>query len=201
MSNSNAFFNMFIGAPRSGKSTATVKLIKCYPKNVIIVKHTSNIQDDTHAFLTEKTMDNWRQGTAPGGYVKCKMAFSDKKEYKPFLDWVRKKYRNGLLIIDDATIFERDRLTTEMTDIVSMRRHYGIDVVLIYHGFTLCPIDQFVFVNKLIIFNTNDSPEYKKNKIPQFRKIEAAIMQAKMNHMSDYARCKYSPVVVDITSM
>lgn len=199
--NNERTFNLFIGAPRSGKSTKTVDLIKKYRQNVIIVKHRSNINDATHSFLTEKTPENFRQGAKPGEFVKCKMAFSDKKEYLPFLNWVRKEYRNGLLIIDDATIFERDRLSLEMTDIVSMRRHYGIDVVLIYHGFSLCPIDQFVFVNYLIIFNTNDNIEYKKTKIPQFDRVEAARMAAKQNYSSSNPKVKFKPVVVNITSM
>lgn len=193
---------LMLGAPRSGKSVSTVPLIKQYKKNVIIVKHTSNVNDDTHKFLTEKTADNWRQGVAPGGYAKCKMQFSDKKNYRKFLKWVMNGgYRNGLLIIDDATIFERDRLSEEMTDIVSMRRHYGLDILLIYHGLTLCPIDQFVFANKLIFFNINDNPEYKKNKIPQYERVRDAIMQAKENFMSKDPKIKYKPVVVDITSM
>ena len=201
MSSSNKYFDLLIGAPRSGKSTFTVNLIKKYPQNVIIVKHTSNVNDATHAFLSEKTTENWRQGVPKSGYVKCKMAFQDKKSYLPFLDWVRHNYRNGLLIIDDATIFERDRLTLQMTDIVSMRRHYGIDVMLIYHGFTLCPIDQFVFVNNLIIFNTNDNIEYKKNKIPQYDRVEAARIKAKNNYAHTAAAIKFQPVRVNITSM
>lgn len=201
MSSANKYFDLLIGAPRSGKSTFTVNLIKKYPLNVIIVKHTSNINDATHAFLTEKTTDNIRQGVAQGKYAKCKMAFSDKKSYIPFLNWVKSNYRNGLLIIDDATIFERDRLSLEMTDIVSMRRHYGLDVLLIYHGFTLCPIDQFVFANNLIIFNTNDELSYKKNKIPQYERIIAARNQAKKNYASNDTRVKYTPVRVNITSM
>ncbi len=194
-------FDLIVGAPRSGKTTWTVRPIKLYKQNVIIVKHTSNIGDATHSFLPQKTTSNFRQGAAPGAFVKCKMAFADKKEYLPFLDWVRTRYRNGLLIIDDATIFERDRLSLPMTDIVSMRRHYGIDVMLIYHGFALMPIDQFVFANNIFIFNTNDNVEYKKSKIPQFKRIEAARNQAKQNYQHTNPKIKFSPVRVDITSM
>lgn len=194
-------FDLAIGAPRSGKSTFTVNLIKGYQQNVIIAKHTSNINDATHSFLTEKNTDNWRQGVPRGQWAKCKMAFQSKKEYLPFLDWVRSHYRNGLLIIDDATIFERDRLSLQMTDIVSMRRHYGIDVLLIYHGFALCPIDQFVFANNLYIFNTNDNIEYKKSKIPQYGRVEAARIEAKRRYQSTNPKEKFKPVRVDITSM
>lgn len=194
-------FNLLVGSPGSGKSTFTVPIIKAYKQNVIIVKHTSNINDKTHSFLNEKNIKNWRKGYAPSTFAKCKMAYSDRKDYVEFLTWIKKNYRNGLLIIDDATIFERDRMSLEMVDLVAMRRHYGIDIMLIYHGFSMLPIDQFIFANNLIIFNTNDNFSYKSNKIPQYERVIAAISQSKHNFQSNDKKIKYKPTIVDITSM
>ncbi len=197
MSSANTFFFLLIGAPRSGKSTYSAKMIKGYPKNVIIVKHTSNVADTTHSFLAEKTTGNWRQGVPAGGYVKCKMAFADKKSYLPFLDWVKGNYRNGMLVVDDATIFEKNVLSEQMENIVAMRRHYGLDVVLIYHGFTKSPIGQYEFVNKLIIFNTTGNFTYKKDKIPEYDRVTEAVAKAKRT----FQQGGYKPEMVDITSM
>jgi hypothetical protein len=173
-------FDLLAGAPRAGKSSFSAKVMRAYPENAIIVKHTANINDATFSFLTEKTTDNWRQGVPKNGYAKCKMAFKDrKKDYPAFLQWVIDHFRNGLLVIDDATIFERDRLTEGMNEIVSMRAHLGIDIMLIYHGFTLMPIEQFIFCNHLIIFNTTDNLEYKKSKIPFFKEVVAATHTAR----------------------
>ena len=194
-------FDLIVGAPKSGKSTFAAKVIKQYKQNVIIVKHTSNINDDTHAFLTEKTMDNWRQGAAPGQFVKCKMAFDEKSDYLPFLEWVKQHYRYGLLIIDDATIFEDYKMSKPLKNIVSMRRHYKLSVVLIYHGFMACPIDQFIFANRLIIFNCNDNITRKKDRIPKFTQVERAIEMSKRNYMSANPKVKYRPTIVDITSI
>lgn len=194
-------FNLIVGSPGSGKTTFTVPIIKKYKQNVIIVKHRSNVNDSTHSFLNEKKTKDWRKGYDPGDFTKCKMAFTEKKDYLEFLRWVKNNFRNGLLIIDDCTIFERDRLSLEMVDLVTMRRHYGIDIMLIYHGFSLMPIDQFVFANNLIIFNTNDSPGYKATKIPQFERVEKAILQSKKNFSSKDKKTKYTPTIVNITSM
>lgn len=195
------YFDLLVGAPRSGKSTFAANIIKQFQQNVIIVKHTSNINDDTHSFLTEKTPENWRQGAAPNQFVKCKMAFDEKEDYLPFLQWVKEHYRYGLLIIDDATIFEDYKMSRPLKNIVSMRRHYKLSVILIYHGFTACPIDQFTFVNKLVIFNCNDNITRKKDRIPKFEQIEQAVTRSKQNFMSTNPKVKYRPTIVDITSI
>lgn len=174
----NTRFNGIVGSPGAGKSTYVAKALKTYLRNVIVWKHIINIDDQAFSFLPEKNMDNWRQGAKPGAPVKCKIGGSE-ENYRDFLKWIKTNYRNGLIIIDDATIFEDGKLTPEMRHLVAMRRHYGIDIWLVYHGFSAFPIDQYKFINHLVIFNTNDNIFYKKSKIPEFDKVQAAIDIAK----------------------
>ncbi len=186
-------FNIIVGAPGSGKSTFTANVCSKLPENVIIYKHIANIDDKAFSAFPIKTTDNWRQGAKPGHGVKCKIA-GEESDYRPFLKWVKNNYRNGALVIDDCTIFERDRLTKEMNHLVSMRRHYGIDIYLIYHGLSLLPIEQFVFLNKLVIFNTTDNFQYKIKKIPNVENINHAVNQARLNRQKEST--KYNPVIV-----
>lgn len=188
-------FNIIVGAPGSGKSTFTANVCNKLPENVIIYKHIANIDDKAFAAFPVKTMDNWRQGAKPGHPVKCKFA-GQESDYRPFLQWVKNNYRNGALIIDDCTIFERDRLTLEMNHLVTMRRHYGIDIYLIYHGLSLLPIEQFIFLNKLVIFNTTDNFQYKIKKIPNVENINHAVNQARLNRQNEKTR--FTPVIVKI---
>lgn len=189
-------FTMIVGSPGSGKSTFTSKLVQTMPGNAIVYKHIANIDDKAFSQLTEKNQSNWRQGAKPGEAVKCKFA-GQVEDYKAFLQWAIKNYRNGLLVVDDATIFERDRMTKEMQNIVTMRRHYGIDVILIYHGLSTLPIDQFVFLNNLVLFNTNDNIKYKANKLPQMDALNAAIQQARDNYRSKAN--KYTPAIINFS--
>lgn len=189
-------FSMIVGSPGSGKSTFTAKMVQAMPGNAIIYKHIANIDDKAFAQFTEKTQDNWRQGAAPGAAVKCKFAGTD-EDYRKFLQWVKKSYRNGTLIIDDATIFEQDRMTKEMNHLVAMRRHYGIDIILIYHGLSKLPIDQFIFLNTLVLFNTNDNIQYKANKLPQIDDLNRAVLQARANYRT--TANKYTPAIVNFS--
>ncbi len=191
-------FNLIVGSPGAGKSTFVAGYVKRYNQSAIVYKHLANIDDQAFAFLTTKTKESWRQGAAPGQAVKCKFA-GRQEEYPGFLQWVMTGgFRNGLLVVDDATIFERDRLTKEMNELVAMRRHYGISIWLVYHGLSLLPIEQFIFCNRIVLFNTNDNIKYKAAKMPRFTELQQGIAQARANFQGGNPRLKHTPVVVKL---
>lgn len=164
-------FNAIVGAPGHGKSTLTAKLVSQLPGNAIIYKTHFNIDDK--AFEQFPLVDVKK-------YTGGKVRFSDANiQYNDLLKWVKSTFRNGTLIIDDATIFEVNQISKELNYLIAMRRHLGIDIYLVYHGLTGFPIDQYKFLNWLILFNTTDSIAYKKSKIPNYNKIEIAIAQIK----------------------
>ncbi len=189
-------FNIIVGSPGAGKSTFTAGMVKKYAENIIVYKHIANIDDKAFSFLTEKNVNNFRQGVAPGAPVQCKFA-GRQEDYKKFLLWAIKNYRNGMLVVDDATLFERDRMSAEMKELVTMRRHYGIDIILVYHGLSYLPIDQFVFVNNIVLFNTNDNIKYKNNKLPNMADLERAVLLARQNYQSTANR--YTPAIVRLS--
>jgi energy-coupling factor transporter ATP-binding protein EcfA2 len=180
-------FNLVVGAPGSGKSTFVAEIVKKYNNgNVCVWKHKANYDDPAFKFLPIKTESNWRQGVSPGNAAKFMMV-GNKDGYKSMLKWLvdennSTRFRNGLLVVDDATIFEKYVLSEEMQELVAMRRHHGyfLDIWLVYHGMTQLPIEQFTFVNNVIIFNTADNMKYKSSKIPA-DKLNAAVLRAQSN--------------------
>lgn len=189
---------LVVGATGCGKSTWIANRIKLAKCNVIVYKHIVNIDDNAFKFLSHKNTNNIRQGVNIGEPVKCKISGIDRKDYIVFLEWVKKNYRNGILVIDDATIFERDRLTTEMNFILTMKRHLGLDIFLVYHGLTLLPIEQFLLCKSIILFNTTDSLQYKASRLPQYKSLLTGISLARQNFKSANQKIKYTPVVVNL---
>lgn len=191
----NPRFNALIGSPGSGKSTYTANAIKVYRRPVIVIKHTVNIHDEAFSFLPIQTMESYKGG-------KCKMAVSTRKEYVEVLKWAMNTVRDALIVVDDATIYERDRISAEMGLLLAMRRHYGIEIWMVYHGFTWFPIDQFLFVNHLVIFNTNDEIGYKKNKIPEYEKIQEAIdvSRERFKKLKQNNPERYKPTTVTLST-
>jgi hypothetical protein len=189
-------FNTIVGITKSGKSTFLANLAKKYLQNVVFVKHISAIDDEAISHLPLRTIENFRSGNR-GSVINCKMAVINKADYKIFLAWAMLNLRNCLLIIDDATILERDRMSENLQTLVTMRRFYGLDIFLAYHGISMFPIDQFVHLNYLLFFNTTDNFEYKKNKIPIYPKILQAVQKAQNNFLSTDVKIKYKPEIID----
>lgn len=192
--NTNGY--LVVGATGSGKSTWLANRIKKMNCNVIVYKHFANIDDKAFDFLTTKTMSNIRQGAAPNEAVKCKIGGMEREDYIKFLQWVKTTYRNGALFVDDATIFERDRLTKEMNFLLTMKRHLGIDIFLVYHGLTLLPIEQFLLCKQIILFNTTDNLSYKASRTPKYPELVQGIAQARANFKT--TANKYKPVIVSL---
>lgn len=194
--NTNGY--LVVGATGCGKSTWLAKRIQNYNGNAIVYKHFSNIDDAAFKNLTIKTTKNIRQGVGPGENVKCKIGGYETSDYIAFLEWVKGNFRNGMLVIDDATIFERDRLSKQMNFLLTMKRHLGLDIFLVYHGLTLLPIEQFLLCKNIILFNTTDNLNYKARKTPKYQEIEKGIVMARQNFRSANKQIKYKPIIIDL---
>lgn len=196
----NPRFNAFVGSPGSGKTTYINKLLKKVKSNIIVLKLWYNIDDVATLWLPLLTLEQIERRIKNNSLIQCRIGLN-KKDYKPILEFINSKFRNGILIIDDATIFEKDKLSVWLEDMLVMRRHLGLDIWLVYHGFTGFPIDQYKYLNYLMVFNTVDNPNYKKNKIPQYELINNAIEQSKKTFAkysySDPRR--YTPTIVKLS--
>lgn len=160
-------FNIIVGAPGHGKSTTAAKLFEAgKDANGIIYKMFLNIDDKAFKKYRHVPFDKYTGG-------KVKISDMDVK-YKDFLKGVLRSFRNGHVMIDDAGNYERDIISDELNKLVSMRRHMGVDVTMIYHGLSFLPIQQFPFINHIILFHTTDNFSYKAGKLPDIKKLEKA---------------------------
>lgn len=168
--------NMIIGAPGHGKSTEMMNIIKAYPdKNVLIWKNFLNIDDPAFKSIPEKQYIKYTGGRAKMKSNDMSIAGkNEKQKYKNFMQGVIDHYRNGMLIVDDASNYEKYTTSDEFNNLIMMRRHIGVDVFYIYHGFTLFPIPMLPYVNNIILFHTADNFSYKGAKLPQMEKLQAA---------------------------
>ncbi len=160
-------FNILVGAPGYGKSTFANRIVQGNrDHNAIIYKNNLNIDDPAFVRIPElKDLAKYK-----GGKVKV----SDRTiKYPKLVTLINEKYRNGIFMVDDAGLYERDVISDELSDLVMMRRHMGVDVYLIYHGLSYLPIQQFPFVNNIILFHTTDAL-YKGRKLPELDRLQQA---------------------------
>lgn len=192
-------FIIVAGAPGMGKSTFVAEMVKKEKGNCIVYKHASNIDDKAFSFLPLKTMNNWRQGSAPTTPVKCKISGLDEQDYEAFLKWVfAGNFSNGTLVIDDGGLFERNQSTKTFKRILAMRRHLKIDLIIVYHGLTQTPIDNFPYANYLVLFNTTDNFFYKASRLPNFERLVKGNDMVKQNRQNEAT--KYKPVIINMST-
>lgn len=136
-------------------------------RNAIVYKEQLNVDDKAFIHLPLVAFDKYRGG-------KVRMTSMD-VEYLPLLRWVLAgNFKNGALLIDDTSFYERNQISDELRRLLMMRRHLGVDVYLLYHGATAFPIDQYPYINMLVMFHSTDNFAYKGGKIPMAKEIEAA---------------------------
>lgn len=187
-----------VGQRGAGKSTWIAKFVKKYHGNVIVYKHLINASDKAFEFLTTKKISNLRQGNSPDGFVKCKMIGQSEKDFDDFSKWVisAEGFRNGLLVVDDMVNFVRDRPKNAANTLLSGSRHLGCDLIMVYHGLAVIPIEIFNYSDMVVLFNQKGNPAYKKTKIAAYDSLMAGAELARSNYLR--AATKYKPVIVNL---
>ncbi len=160
-------FNLVVGFRGHGKSYYVSKIIrKSSQQNALI--YVEDVDIDTPAWAPFPLVDFY---SYKGGKVKI---CAQDLEYDVFLRMVRKHYRNGILVIDEGRLHENYKLSKGMIDLVSTCRKIGVDIYINYHGMSGLPIEQFHYVNNIILFHTTDNFRRKNNSIPEMKALEAA---------------------------
>jgi GTPase SAR1 family protein len=182
-----AAVNLVVGAKGYGKSTWLKNHLAKHPKrNQLVYKNAGRISDPAFSSFPLVPFYSYRGGRA-------KISDFD-VEYREFIDQVYKHFKNGVVVVDDASFYEQDNITPELKRLIVMNRGPAIDVYLVFHGLSDVPIKLFSYINNIILFHTTDSFTYKKSKIPEMRDLQDAA-----DHQAEEVRRKgkyIEPVVV-----
>lgn len=152
---------LLVAAKKHGKSTTAEWFVRNNSQpNGLIYKEGINLYDEAFygKYPVVDDIYSYRGGKVivNGGNI----------EYRPFLDLVYNKYRNGSLVIDDAGIYESDVVTPELKRILIDSRKLGLDVLLMFHCLSDVPIKMFPYVNNIILGHTTGNFRHKVKKLP-----------------------------------
>lgn len=84
------------------------------------------------------------------------------------------EFKNGLLVIEDATKFIEGRLQDSVKRLVYDSKQKNVDIVFIFHGFVACPPALFRICDNIVLFKTGDVPDVRKNDLPAFEEVSKA---------------------------
>lgn len=83
-------------------------------------------------------------------------------------------FKNGLLVIEDATKFIEGRLQDSVKRLVYDSKQKNVDIIFIFHGFVACPPALFRICDNILMFKTGDTPDVRKNDLPAFEEVVKA---------------------------
>lgn len=84
---------------------------------------------------------------------------------KDTLNFVRNNYFGGSLILDDAMSYLNEFTPEAMQFLYTRRRQRGVDIYIVAHGLRQLPPKSFTFASWLILFNSVENFQGRKNLI------------------------------------
>lgn len=162
-------FILIIGAPETGKTTFSYKIITQLKRKTLFVL----VRNSKGLPLIRKEQINQLPNRKGLYYIEYDSTDND------FWPYIEKHFVNGSIVLDDASYFLADMRAFEFKRMVMRNRHSNNDVVWLSHGLSEVPPNFFTYVSKVILFNTTDSFERSKQKIPDFEFYKQAIVKVK----------------------
>jgi len=151
---------LILGKRGTGKSTYLRALIEQYktvhPKQKVLIL--SAINQPAYKDIPTIDIDLLRRWKNAGTY---KIYGSNTEE---LLSEIELNFKNGLLIMEDATSFVPKSIPKEVRRMIIDTKQKNVDLLLTFHGFMSTPPEIIRYCDTITMFRT-DNPESRKNDI------------------------------------
>ena len=167
MTDSQEILAALIGTNGTGKSTQIALMVSAYVKKggrALIVTP----DDSEWRQIPELDITNTKELTTFKGTRRT--IFFDEETFPNIIE----HYRNGMLVFDDARFYVGLSIPQGLLKLLIRRRQYHLNTVFVAHGFTDLPKKLFTYVSHIILFETKDNMNDRKNSMRDFPKMEAA---------------------------
>jgi hypothetical protein len=162
-----------VGAQETGKTTLADQLIQASNRKTLIVD-SDGLEKTWHKYplITLEQLPRARGG-------KHRIIYDE--ENPDFIKLIRKYFRNGFLVFDDAAFFLADRRAEHFRKILIKNRQTNNDIITIFH-----------VISVLILFNTTDSFERNRKAFPDEKLMIQRIEQVRQMALKNrFARKVY----------
>lgn len=182
-----ARFNIVCGTNGTGKSTFVGEVIKkTHFKNTLVYLESIDLGGTQFKGLPVVDLADYAGGKA------C--IDSDGIGFTDFLIQVTKYYRNGMVVIDEAGLYnvmEKGEVIEPLKNLLKQRRKYNIEVYLIYHSVSEIPVRLLKWCNNIILFHQTDKFNHKGAVIPRIDELNAAKLRIEQKYFAgDHYNCE-----------
>lgn len=103
------------------------------------------------------------------GYYRC---FGD--DVQPIESALMTDARNAVVIVEDASEYMEGKLTEEQKRFILRRKQRNLDLIYMFHMFSMVPPKIYGLVNYIYILRTLDSPRQSSEKIAAYERVREA---------------------------
>ena len=176
--------DIFVGVNGTGKSTFAHQIarqeVAAGGRALIVTPH----EDEWTQYANITSRQQLHDFTG----IRRMFCVPEKKFAKELFDGILQHYKYGLLILDDARIYIQANVGETINRLMISRRQLKLNIITMFHGLTQVPPAYFTYCSRLVLWNTIDNIDRKKNVIPE--EIITAVEQAKRRIGT---RCQQNP--------
>lgn len=173
---------MVVGTRGTGKTTFIKRLLNVHPAEKVLIFDT----DDNVAFHEYDAIDAVLIPHVIKGTFRV-----INPNFELVLDCIDEGFRNGLLILEDATKYVGSIPPKNLQNIILASKQRNVDVLMTFHGFRSIAPRLYAWTNMLELFKTGENLDKisTKNNIPQLEKVLAVAAEveahpSKFHHKS-----------------
>ncbi len=169
-----------LGRRGTGKTTYIKDLVNLYRENlpnqkVLILDTLDHPNYRDVPIINEGLLKRWKK---PAVY-----RMFDKDTDK-LLNLVEENYKNGLLILEDASKYLRRQLSADVRSFIFDSKQKNLDIIFLFHGFMAMPKELYSVIDNLVLFKTDD-PSFRKTSIINYQEVKE-VYDRVMAHPSPY---------------
>ncbi len=160
---------IILGSPGTGKTTTTEKFLKAEKTRTLVVS--PDDRDWLHIpNIYKLELNKWDYTGAR------RRIWSSKHD----LQLISDNFTNGLIIFDDCRSYFKANIDETLHKFLIRRRQNQRDIIVAAHGFSEVPPKFFTFCTELILFNTQDNINIRKDVLRNFDNVRQ--LQTHVNH-------------------
>lgn len=170
---------LIVGAQKTGKSTFADNILRSTDRKALVVD-SEGLEKLWQKYPIIKLSDVYRLKKG-----RARIIFDDYDEDPNFFKTLKKTFRNGIILFDDAPYYLEDYRGKYFQKILMKNRQTNNDVIWICHGITAVPPGFWKFFSILVVFNTTETFESRKKSVPTYDLMVDRVMEVRKLALKD----------------
>lgn len=171
--------NIIVGGPGAGKSTFLREVLAASSKpKTLVLDMADKDFNDFELIENPELLKHWQKNNK---------RIKPIRHYQRILQLILGHVRDANIVYEDATAYIPEYIDLDMKELLSMRRHYNLDIYFLFHNFNAVMPKLYQLSTHLTVFRTPEDEDYVKTlrKVPNHKYVMKAVNDIKQKQASE----------------